>query len=681
MSHDFLSHSADLDAPQAFPWIADGLAFGGDYSPEQWPEEVWLEDVALMREAGVNSVNLGVFSWGLLEVEDGVFEWGWLDRAMDLLHANGVGVNLATPTAAPPMWLLQKHPEITTVDAEGRRTGQGGRLGWAASSATFRRYALRMVSAIAERYATHPALRMWHVSNEIGNENGTSFDPETAVAWRTWLERRYGDVTTLNAAWGTAFWGHHYTSFDQVEPPRHARTSHNPGMQLDYERFSSDALLDYFRAERDLLRTITPNTPITTNFMVMNNPGVADYRRWAADVDLVANDHYTIFADPERHTELAFSADRTRGIADGRPWLLIEHSTAAVNWQGVNRPKGPGEMRRNSLAHVARGADGALFFQFRASTAGAEQYHSAIVPHAGRESQIFRDAAALGADLRALAPVRGSVVQKASVGLLFDYEAAMAWRSGRKPSDLVTAIDLPIAMHRAFTAAGIAVDVLTPDVPLDGYDLVLAPTLYLVRDDLAAQLEAVVARGGHVLASYLTAIVDETNRVRTGGYPAPLSDLLGIRVDEHFPLFADEVVRLDDDTTATLWTERVEVTDAEVIARTLDGPLPGGAALTRRRVGSGTGTYLAVRLDGDGLTRLTADLIDLAGLSRVVPGDAGLELTRRVGDNGSFVFAINHTSDDLAIEAAGVDLLTGDAVEGRAIVPAGGVRVIQERSA
>ncbi|CAN5298301.1 beta-galactosidase [soil metagenome] len=680
MTNELISHAGDLAAPQAFPWIADGLAYGGDYSPEQWPEEVWLEDVALMREAGVNSVNLGVFAWGLLEVEDGVFEWGWLDRIMDLLHENGVGVNLATPTAAPPMWLLRKHPEITTVDADGRRTGQGGRLGWAASSATFRRYALRMVEAIATRYAEHPALRLWHVSNELSNENGTSYDPETAVAFRAWLESRYGSVAAVNSAWGTAFWGHHYTSIDQIEPPRHARTDHNPGFQLDYQRFSSDALLDYFRAEREVLRTITPGVPITTNFMVMNSPGVADYRRWAAEVDLVANDHYTIFADPQRHSELAFSADRTRGIADGRPWLLIEHSTAAVNWQRVNLAKGPGEMRRNSLAHVARGADGALFFQFRASTAGAEQFHSAIVPHAGRESQIFRDAAALGADLRALAPVRGSVVQPASVALLFDYEAAMALRSGRKPSDLVTDVDLPIALHRAFTAAGVAVDVVTPGAPLDDYSIVLAPTLYLVRDDLEPQLSAVVQRGGHVLASYLTAIVDDTNRVREGGYPAPLRELLGVRVDEVFPLFADETVLLDNGHAATLWTERVEAADADVLVRMTDGPLAGGAAVTRRTEGAGSATYVAVRPDADGIAALVADLIELSGVAPVVPGDAGIELTRRVGDSGSFVFAINHTTADLAFEATGVDLLTSESVDGRVILPAGGVRVIQEKT-
>ncbi|MCU1407232.1 MAG: Beta-galactosidase, partial [Glaciihabitans sp.] len=230
---DIVSRSADLPAGTRFPWIADGFALGGDYSPEQWPEDVWPEDIALMQQAGVNSVNVGVFSWGLLEVADGVFDWGWLDRIMDLLHAGGISVNLATPTAAPPMWLMQAHPEIAPVNSMGVRHAQGGRLGWSPSSATFRVYALRMVEAIATRYGNHPALKLWHVSNELGNENAHCFSDETAAAWQVWLEKKYGEIGVLNEAWGSAFWGHHYTSFGQVIPPRYTSTSHNPGLLLD----------------------------------------------------------------------------------------------------------------------------------------------------------------------------------------------------------------------------------------------------------------------------------------------------------------------------------------------------------------------------------------------------------------------------------------------------------------
>ncbi len=677
MQETFTSVSADLNSQRVFPWISDGLAFGGDYSPEQWPEETWLEDVELMRRAGVNSVNLGVFSWGLLEVADGVFEWGWLDRIMDLLHAGGVGVNLATPTAAPPMWLLAAHPEITTVDEFGHRTQRGGRLAWDPSSPVFRTYALRMVRALAERYGQHPALRLWHVSNEIGNENARSYSPDAEREWQVWLERRFGDIEALNSAWGTTFWGHHYTSFDQVMPPRHARTGHNPGLLLDFERFTSDALLGHYLAEREVLRGVTPDIPITTNFMVMGSPSTADYGRWAREVDLVANDHYTQGADPEREGELSFSADRVRGMSGGRPWLLIEHSTSAVNWQTINRAKSRGELARNSLAHVARGADGALFFQWRASTAGSEQYHSAIVPHAGADSRVFREVTELGATLRALAPIRGSRVAPARVALLLDEASAYAWRSGRKPHGELGYFDLPLKFHRELTRRHVAVDVIAPG-ELGGYDLVIVPTLYLATPGTDEALAAVVERGGHVLVSYLSGIVDPHNRVISGGYPGAYRDLLGVWVDEHYPLFDDEVVPLDSGASAHGWTERVAVRGAETLARFAGGELVGEPAITRRTVGSGTATYLAARLDRAGLGTLVDDLLALAGIEPVVVAEAGLEVSRRVSDSASYLFLINHADVERTAHASGTDLVSGATYDGVVGVPAGAVVVLEE---
>jgi beta-galactosidase len=682
LAHDdadptFTSYASDHAQPVAYPWIADGLAFGGDYNPEQWPEEVWVEDVALMQRAGVNLVSVGIFAWGNLEVADGVFEWGWLDRILDLLHEGGIGVDLATPTAAPPMWLLDAHPEIATVDADGRRTARGGRLAWSPSSAVFRRYALRMVRAIAERYARHPALRLWHVSNEIGNENASCFSDETAVAWQEWLRAKYGTLERLNDAWVTTVWGHTYTDFAQLQPPRAARTGHNPSLLLDFARFTSDALLGHYLAERDVLREVTPDIPVTTNFMIMTDPGAADYGVWGREVDLVANDHYTIAADPRRHVDLSFSADRTRGIAGGRPWILMEHSTAAVSWQPVNRAKSAGELHRNTIAHIARGADGALFFQWRQARAGAEQFHSAMVPHAGPESRIFRDIERLGEMLRRLAPVRGTVVARAEVALLFDHDSAAAMRAGRTPTEHLDVLDLPLAVHEALTRRGIAVDVLTSDQPLDGYEVVIAPTLYLVTDAAADALRRFVEGGGHALVSYFSGIADEAGQIRLGGYPGAFRDLLGVWVDEFFPLLLDEAITLDDGSQATLWSERVDARDAQVLTRFTAGDLAGEPAITRRRTGEGSATYLATRPGAAALDRLLDDVLSAAGVRPVARIEPGLEVVRRAGESGSYLFAINHDDAPRRLDARGLDLLTDEEADAW-VVPPGGIRVIRE---
>jgi beta-galactosidase len=679
------SRSRDLPEPRTFPWIADGLALGGDWSPEQWPEELWADDVALMQRAGVTSVNLAVFSWGLIEVADGEFDFGWLDRVMDLLADAGIGVNLATPTAAPPIWLFRAHPEIGLVTDRGVRVSQGGRLGWSPSSAVFRRYALRLVETMAARYADHPALRLWHVSNELGNENGHCFSDETSAAFARWLEVRHGTVEALNEHWGSAFWGHRYTSFDQVEAPRFTGTSHNPGLLLDFERFSSDALLDHYRAERAVLRRVTPDVPVTTNFMVQNHPGVHDYTGWAREVDLVANDHYTIGVDRERWGELSFSADRARGMAGGDPWLLIEHSTSAVNWQPRNRAKSPGELARNSLAHVARGADGALFFQWRQSTAGSEQHHSSVVPHAGADSRVYREVEELGATFRRIAAVRGSTVERARVAILFDEVSPNALRSGNNPTVDVTALEQPLAFHRALTRRGVAVDVVAPASDLSGYDLVVVATLYLFPEEAVAGLDAVVARGGTVVVTPFSGIVDRHNRVVAGGYPGVLRELLGVRSEEFYSLLEGDEVELSDGRRGRTWTELAQPRawadgDAASVTSTYaTGQLAGHPATFRRdAAGGGAAIYLTTHLDDASLAAFVDDLVAERSVAPVAPGDDGLERVRRASSTGSWLFAINHGDVDQQVEATGVDLVSGERADGTFTVPAGAVAVIEE---
>ena len=274
--------------PSALPT----LAFGGDYNPEQWPSQVWEDDVRLMREAGVNLVTVGVFSWALLERSPGEFSFDWLDEVIDLLHAAGIKVDLATATASPPPWLSRRHPEMLPVRADGTTLWPGGRQAFCPSSPVYREHALRLCRAMAERYGGHEALALWHVSNELGCHNALCYCDVSAQAFRDWLVARYGEIDRLNDAWGTAFWSQHYASFDEVLPPRVAPNFPNPTQQLDFRRFSSDQLLANFVAERDVLRELSPSVPVTTNFMVMHKVRDMDYFAWAPEVDLVSNDHY-----------------------------------------------------------------------------------------------------------------------------------------------------------------------------------------------------------------------------------------------------------------------------------------------------------------------------------------------------------------------------------------------------
>ncbi|GIE37059.1 beta-galactosidase [Actinoplanes italicus] len=626
------------------------LEFGADYNPDQWPREFWDEDVRAMREAGVTVVSLAIFSWARLEPREGVYDFAWLDEVMDLLHSGGITVDLATATASPPPWLTRKHPEILPVTRTGEVLSPGARQHWRPTSPIFREHALRLVRELAVRYAEHPALVAWHVNNELGCHNIYDYSDDAAAAFRVWLRDRYGDVEALNHAWGTAFWSQRYDDFEEVLPPRLAASHPNPTQQLDFKRFSSDALKQHLRAERDLLHGITPEVPVTTNFMVMGETKGMNYADWAAEVDFVSNDHY-VLPGPQARDELSFSANLTGNLAGGRPWFLMEHSTSAVNWQPVNVAKKPGELERDSLTHVAHGADAVCYFQWRQSKAGAEKYHSAMLPHAGTDSEVFRGVVRLGQRLREMAPVAGSHRRRAEVGIVFDWESWWAAEHDSHPTDRLRYRQEALDWYTALLDAGVRADVLPVGGPLEEYRVLIAPILHVVPAALAGRLRDWVAAGGHLVTTYFSGIVDENDHVWLGGYPGPLRDVLGIRIEEFGPLLDHESVELDNGTTGTLWSDRIDVTgeDVEVLARYKTGEQAERAAVTRRRAGDGSAAYVSTRLGPDGLAPLLPALLGPAG----VRGELPPELAGRVelAIRGDHWFLINRTDEPVDLSA------------------------------
>ncbi|WP_327319604.1 beta-galactosidase [Streptomyces sp. NBC_01235] len=659
-----------------------GIAYGGDYNPEQWPEEVWSEDMRLMREAGVTMVSVGIFSWALLEPSEGVYDFTRMDRILDLLHENGIAADLATPTAAPPAWFFKAYPEALPVDQDGRRLWPGSRQTFCPSSPAYRRAALRIAEAIAQRYAAHPAVAMWHVHNEYGCHNPACYCDTSAAAFRTWLRAKYGDdLDGLNHAWGTTFWSQWYYDWDEILPPRVTAAPPNPTHQLDWRRFCSDELLSLCTAEREVLRRVDPNIPATTNLMVLRTFDALDYWRWAPELDILSNDHYLMSDDPEAELDIALSGDLMRSLAGG-PWFLMEHSTGAVNWQPVNRAKGPGEMRRNALSHVAHGADGIAFFQWRAAKAGAEQWHSAMLPHAGTDSAIWQDVVRLGKDLKALTEVRGSTVA-AQVAIVWDWDARWALELPSQPSGELRYQDLVRDWYAPLWRAGVAVDFVRPDDPgLDRYKLVLAPSLYLVTNAGADNLTAFTAGGGTLAVGFHSGMVDENGHIRLGGYPGAFRDILGIVTDELFPLLPGETTGLAGEVPpgarADLWSERVRLAGALAVVSYADGPLTGLPAVTRHAYGSGTAWYLATHPDQDTLATLLHRIRQDADVAPEHQVPAGVEVVRRRGAEADFLFLIDHTGKGTEAPATGLELLTGTAVTGTVFVPPGGVVVVRE---
>ena len=596
-----------------------GIAFGGDYNPDQWPEETLDEDIHLMTQAGVNTVALAIFSWDKIEPREGEFTFEWLDHVIDKLGAAGIAVDLASATATAPLWLYERHPEVLPIDRYGHVVNAGSRQSWQPTSPVFKEYALRLCRKLAEHYKDNPYVAAWHM--------GYDYSDNALAAFRTWCEAKYGTVDALNEAWGTAFWSQHVNSFDEVLLPRHmgGDSMVNPPQQLDYERFGNDMLLDFYKAERDAIEEICPGKPFTTNFMVSTDQCTMDYAQWANEVDFVSNDHY--FHEGESHLdELACSDALMDSLALGKPWYVMEHSTSAVQWKPLNTRKRAGELMRDSLAHVAMGADAINFFQWRQSASGAEAFHSAMVPHAGSDTKLFRGVCELGAALKTLsdAGVQDTELKRADTAILFSAESEWATRSETLPSMKLNHWHDVRDWYRGYLDAGARADVVPLAYDWSGYQTIVLPTVIALSDEDTRRIADFAENGGTVIVGYATGLIDEHFHIGFGGYPGAgnglLRDMLGIRSEE-FNILGEEAedepaeIGLSNGLTTRLWQNDVTsvAPDTRVLATYVgtaaaDWELDGVPAITSHPHGQGAAIYVGCDLGRHDITHLLKEL-------------------------------------------------------------------------
>ncbi|GAA2650820.1 beta-galactosidase [Paractinoplanes durhamensis] len=614
------------------------IFYGGDYNPEQWPAEVWREDVELMRRAGVNLATVGVFSWARIQPDEGVFDFAWLDEVIDLLHAGGVAVDLATATASTPPWATARYPAILTTNRDGATRWPGSRQHYAPTSPDYRRLASDLVRAIVERYKDHPAVVMWHINNELGCHTTYDYSDQAAGAFRDWLRAKYGDIDGLNRAWGTMFWSQRYTDFEQIVPPRLAPAAVNPTGQLDFRRFSSDMLLELLRMEKQIIRGAGATQPITTNMMgAFPN---ADYWSWADELDFIADDSYPDPRDPLSFRQAAFARDLMRSLKPGTPWVLMEQAPNQVNWRPNNAVKAPGQMAALSMQAVGRGADGVLFFQWRQAARGSEKFHSAMLPHAGPDTRTYREVAELGAALSTLSPPPPG--RDAKVAIILDWSCHWALDQPNHPAR-VNYLNQVQGWHAAFHAQNIQVDIARTEGPFDGYDLVVAPSLYLMRD--ATPLVRYVEDGGCLLTTAYTDVADENDGFLPGGFTQRLGGALGLTVTDFAGAQGDEA-RYDDGAGEHL-REELRLDGATVLATFADG----APALTRNGHGRGSAWHVATLPGADARTALVTRLAGELGIAPVV---ADLPPNVEACARGGLITIINHNPS--AVKIGGEEL-------------------------
>ncbi len=674
---------------------------GGDYNPDQWRHVPGTvdQDFRLFPLAGVNSLSVGIFSWAAIEPEEGRYDFGWLDDIMDRAAERGMAIVLATPSGAKPNWMAQKYPEIRRQNPDGwcvepTQELQAGRHNHCLTSPVYRAKVRQINEALAGRYGRHPALAFWHLSNEY---NGQCQCPLCMQAFRDWLKAKYKTLEAMNQAWWTGFWSHTFTDWNQIV----TIDTTVDGLAVDWKRFLSDQTADFIRNEAEPIRRLSPGVPITTNLMGFYEG--LDYVRIAREIDVVSWDNYPQYHERPGETENLASwtglcHDYMRSLKPGKPFLMMESSPGPVNWWHHNRLLRPGQHRMKSLQAVAHGSDSVQYFQIRKGRGGAEKFHGAVIDHLGTENtRMFREVAQVGRDLEALRPVVGSTVQ-AKVALIFDRESDWQLKAANGPLDaLKNGYAQTVAAHyRPFWKRGIAVDVVDADAPLDGYGLVVAPSLFMLRDGFAERVGSFVSNGGTFVATWLTGIVGPTGLCFGGGFPGPLRKLLGIWAEEIDYLYDDErnsvefaegnALGLGAGSFGTsLVCDLIHAEGAKVVATYGRDFYAGMPALTVNRFGKGEAWYLATRGDAALLDALHGALARKLALPRAIETDMpeGVAANLRIGEGGErFIFVTNFAGEPRSVElgeGSFSNLLDGGAaVSGKLELPPFGVAVLAQ---
>ncbi len=667
---------------------AQKIYYGGDYNPDQWEAKTIDEDMRLFNKAGINLLTLPVFSWAKLEPDEGVYNFGWLDEIIDKIWEHGIHVCLATPTTAQPAWLSTRYPEVLPVDIAGRKRTHGMRVFFCVNSLKYRERAAAIAEEMAKRYAHHPALAMWHVSNEYGTY---CYCPNCQAKFRLWLRRRYKTVEGLNEKWHTTFWGRIVTSFEEVTLPTETNDDYrfNPAIQLDYMRFVTDSTAECFLNEYQVLKKYNPEIPIQTNMSGYIKK--LDQFTMTKNLDIVGWDNYPWPDDPPYF--VAMKHDIMRGLKGGQSYVLTEQSPNQQNWQPYNLLKRPGEVRRLSYQAMAHGADTCLFFQMRQSIAGQEKFHGAIISHSGREdTRVFRESAALGAELDRIgdAFLEGRTPAKAAI--LFDWNNWWALELSSGPSKDMDYLKTVSLYYETLFRQNIAVDFLPYDAELTDYRLVIAPMLYMTKEGVAERLERFVREGGTLVTTVMSGLVDENDRCVFGSYPGKLKDTLGIWVEETDALRPYEKNSMKTEEAAGMSKEEYDCGflcdiihpegGAQVLARYGADFYAGVPCLTVNDFGEGKAYYIGTQPEQAFLEEFVRNICAVSGLKPLYEAKEGVEMTLRVSEKAEVVFVINHNREEAWVDFGQeelTNLLNGESLTGKIKISAGDV-IVAKRS-
>ncbi len=650
------------------------MYFGADYYPEHWPRERWEVDASMMKEANLNIVRLAEFSWSLMEPQEGVYNFAWLDDAIRVLSAQGLKVVMCTPTATPPKWLMDKHPDIYQVDRFGRQRGFGSRRHYCFNSSVYREYTEKIVTALAEHFKDNESIVAWQIDNEFGCHDNICYCDNCLEGFKKWCRDKYGSIENLNAEWGTIFWSQTYRNWDELIIPAYtecdtisgmtSRNTHNPSLMLDFRRFSSDSAVDYQKLQIDIIKRYT-DKPITHN--LMGHFSDIDYYNLGKDLDFISWDNYIRTPWGEAgYKETSMAHDLMRGIKNKNFWVM-EQQSGPCGWNNLGSTPAPGQLRLWSYQAVAHGADAIVYFRWRACTFGTEQYWYGILDHDGKPRRRYREIQQTGSEFEKLTDLFVGAETVTEAALIKSYDNS--WCHGIQYH--VTGFDYNKILTQYYSGLadnGISLDVTSADTDLSKYKLVVMPAFNLMSDDLKERLEKYVTDGGNLLVTFRSGTKDWNNKMSTDTLPGYFKNLAGVEVEEFDALYGDRTAEVDGITgkgTASLWCDVIKPETAKVLATYSSDFYKGAAAITANEFGKGKVFYVGCDLDTCSMKALMKFIAQEAGLLPVLADlPEGVEAVRRISKGIEYLMVMNHNETEAQIKLDGefTDMITGEKV-------------------